>query len=150
MLRGPRRAGKSTEIVQAVGDLLGSGVPPRNIVHAAVDGWRAADLRALVTSASMTFLAGTSGPRYWFLDEITSVVGDWPNTIKNLRDNDVGFGEDTSTPPARRSLTGSQISPRVSSSGLATGSRGLRRGSPPRPSGTSPIPSSPAWQRSAG
>ncbi len=95
VLRGPRRAGKSTEIAQAVGDLLDSGVPPRNIVHAAVDGWRAADLRTLVMSASMTFLAGTNGPRYWFLDEITSVVGDWPNTIKNLRDNDVGFGEDT-------------------------------------------------------
>ena len=69
-------------------DLLQGGVPPRNIVHAAVDGWRASDLRTLVMSASTTFLAGTTGRRYWFLDEITSVLGDWPNTIKNLRDND--------------------------------------------------------------
>jgi predicted AAA+ superfamily ATPase len=95
VLRGPRRVGKSTEIKHAVRDLLAQGVPPRNIIHAAVDGWRAEDLRTLVTAASKTFLAGVSGPRYWFLDEITSVKGDWPSTIKNLRDNDTAFGADT-------------------------------------------------------
>jgi predicted AAA+ superfamily ATPase len=70
-------------------------VPPRNIVHAAVDGWRAADLQILVSSARTTFLAGVTGTRYWFIDEISSVIGDWPNTIKNLRDNNPDFAADT-------------------------------------------------------
>jgi predicted AAA+ superfamily ATPase len=95
VLRGPRRAGKSTEIKHAISDLLAGGTPPRNIVHAAVDGWRADDLRGLVTGASRSFLAGVAGRRWWFLDEITSVKGDWPSTIKNLRDNDPAFAEDT-------------------------------------------------------
>lgn len=94
-LRGPRRVGKSTEIKYAIADLIAAGVPPRNIVHAAVDGWRAADLRTLVNSARTTFLAGVSGTRYWFIDEISSVLGDWPNTIKNLRDNNADFAADT-------------------------------------------------------
>jgi predicted AAA+ superfamily ATPase len=95
VLRGPRRSGKSTEIKYAIADLLSAGVPPRNIVHAAVDGWRAADLRTLITGSTRTFLAGTTGPRYWFIDEISSVSGDWPNTIKSLRDNDPDFAADT-------------------------------------------------------
>jgi uncharacterized protein len=95
LLRGPRRAGKSTEIKYAIVDLIEAGVPPRNIVHAAVDGWRAADIRSMIMTAAETFLAGVSGTRYWFLDEISSVVGDWPNAIKNLRDNDPAFAEDT-------------------------------------------------------
>lgn len=60
-----------------------------------MDGWRAADLRTLVNSARTTFLAGVTGPRYWFIDEISSVTGDWPNTIKNLRDNNPDFAADT-------------------------------------------------------
>jgi uncharacterized protein len=95
VLRGPRRVGKSTEIKYAIADLIAGGVPPRNNIHAAVDGWRAADLRTLVTSARTTFLAGVTGTRYWFVDEISSVIGDWPNTIKNLRDNDPDFAADT-------------------------------------------------------
>lgn len=95
VLRGPRRVGKSTEIKYAIADLIASGVPPRNIVHAAVDGWRATDIRTLVTGARTTFLAGVTGPRYWFIDEITSVIGDWPNIIKNLRDNHPDFAVDT-------------------------------------------------------
>jgi predicted AAA+ superfamily ATPase len=104
VLRGPRRSGKSTEIKYAIADLLAAGVPPRNIVHAAVDGWRAVDIRTLITSSTQTFLAGTTGPRYWFIDEISSVSGDWPNTIKNLRDNDSDFAADTVV------LTGSSAS----------------------------------------
>jgi uncharacterized protein len=95
VLRGPRRVGKSTEIKYQIADLIACGVPQRNIVHATVDGWRSSDLRTLVTSARTTFLAGTSGPRYWFIDEISSVSGDWPNTIKALRDNNPDFAEDT-------------------------------------------------------
>lgn len=95
VLRGPRRAGKSTEIKYAIADLLDGGVDPRSIVHAAVDGWRADDLRRMIGTASTTFLTGTRGPRHWFIDEISSVTGDWPNTIKNLRDNDPAFSTDT-------------------------------------------------------
>jgi uncharacterized protein len=95
VLRGPRRAGKSTEVKYAIADLLATGVPPRNIIHATVDGWRAGDLRTLVTGAAATFLAGVTGMRYWFIDEISSVLGDWPVTIKNLRDTDSGFAADT-------------------------------------------------------
>src|SRR5262245_57441262 len=93
LLPGPRRAGTTTEVKYAIADLLAASVPPRNIIHAAVDGWRDIDIRTLVTSASKTFLAGTSGVRYWFLDEISSVSGDWPNVIKNLRDNDAAFAD---------------------------------------------------------
>lgn len=95
VLRGPRRAGKSTEVKYAIADLLAAGVPARNIVHAAVDGWRAADIRTLISGSTRTFLAGTTGTRYWFIDEISSVSGDWPNTIKSLRDNDPDFAADT-------------------------------------------------------
>jgi uncharacterized protein len=95
VLRGPRRAGKSTEVKYAIVDLLAAGVPPRNIIHAAVDGWRDVDLRTLVRSAGATFLAGVTGTRYWFIDEISSVSGDWPNAIKNLRDTDSEFAVDT-------------------------------------------------------
>lgn len=95
VLRGPRRVGKSTEIKYAIADLIASGVAPRNIIHAAVDGWRASDLRTLVTGARTTFLAGVTGPRYWFIDEVSSVIGDWPNMMKNLRDNHADFAEDT-------------------------------------------------------
>jgi uncharacterized protein len=95
ILRGPRRVGKSTEVKYAIADLLAAGVPRRNIVHAPVDGWRASDLRTLVHSARTTFLAGVTGTRYWFIDEISSVLGDWPNTIKNLRDNNPDFAADT-------------------------------------------------------
>lgn len=95
VLRGPRRVGKSTEIKYEIASLIAAGIPPRNIVHAAVDGWRATDLRTLINSARTTFLAGVNGRRYWFIDEISSVIGDWPNVIKNLRDNNPDFAEDT-------------------------------------------------------
>ncbi len=95
ILRGPRRVGKSTEIKYAIADLIAGGVPPRNIIHAAVDGWRSGDLRTLINSARTTFLAGVTGPRYWFIDEISSVIGDWPNVIKSLRDNNADFADDT-------------------------------------------------------
>lgn len=94
VLRGPRRSGKSTELKQAIAGLIAAGTDPRAIVHAPVDGWRAVDLRTMMGAVSTTFLADAP-VRYWFLDEITSVTGDWPNTIKNLRDNDPRFARDT-------------------------------------------------------
>jgi predicted AAA+ superfamily ATPase len=35
------------------------------------------------------------GPRFWFVDEISSVEGAWPQEIKWLRDNDPAFRTDT-------------------------------------------------------
>jgi hypothetical protein len=104
VLRGPRRAGKSTELKQAIAELIADGVPPRAIVHASVDGWSARDLHSLVLSTASTFLAGLSGRRYWFIDEITAVAGDWPATLKTLRDTDARFRDDTVV------LTGSSAS----------------------------------------
>lgn len=118
VLRGPRRVGKSTEIKYAIRALLARGVPPRNIIHASMEEWRAQDLRTLVSMASRPLIEGTEGVRYWFLDEVTSTRGDWPNAIKYLRDNDRRFGADTVV------LTGS------SAAGLADARKALagRRG----------------------
>ncbi len=95
LLRGPRRVGKSTEVKRAIADLLHTGISARRIVHVSVDGWQARDLRTLVSAARATFTATKTQDRYWFIDEITSVAGDWPNEIKWLRDNDAGFRTDT-------------------------------------------------------
>lgn len=95
LLRGPRRVGKSTEVRRAVANLLAGGVEPRRVLHLAVDGWSSRELVGLV-EASPTFLAPASdGIRYWFIDEITGVRGDWPSEIKWLRDNDSHFADDT-------------------------------------------------------
>ncbi len=95
VLRGPRRVGKSTEVKYAIQDLLDAGVPARSIIHASVEGWRAQDLRTMISSASQSFLAGVTGRRTWFLDEVTSISDGWPDVVKNLRDTDHRFAEDT-------------------------------------------------------
>ncbi len=92
VLRGPRRVGKSLELKRAVSQLIQRGVQPRAIVHFACDELDAGDLRRLVKAAREVLTRGLEGPRYWFLDEITSVSG-WPETIKWLRDN-TAFGDD--------------------------------------------------------
>jgi uncharacterized protein len=91
ILRGPRRAGKTVEIKRTISRLVDQGVDRRRIVHCACDGWRANWLGGLVSSAQQ--LVTGDGPRYWFLDEITGVSGDWPSQIKWLRDN-TSLGED--------------------------------------------------------
>jgi predicted AAA+ superfamily ATPase len=53
LLRGPRRVGKSVELKRFVHSTLESGVPPRTVIHAAVDGWRANDLRSWSKQASV-------------------------------------------------------------------------------------------------
>lgn len=87
ILRGPRRVGKSVELKRSIANLLRRGVEPRRVIHAAVEGWRDADLGGLVRVGREQVTRGLEGPRYWFIDEITGVVGDWPNRIKWLRDN---------------------------------------------------------------
>jgi hypothetical protein len=93
LLRGPRRVGKSVELKRTVQRLLADGVPPRTVIHAAVDGWRASDLTDLVQVGKRLAPAG-SAHRYWLIDEVSSVDG-WSAAVKNLRDNDPEFAEDT-------------------------------------------------------
>lgn len=92
VLRGPRRVGKSVEVKRTIGRLLDEGVEPRRILHCACDGLTAADLRRLVRVGRDQLTRQTDQPRYWFLDEITSVA-EWPQAVKWLRDN-TAFGED--------------------------------------------------------
>lgn len=92
VLRGPRRVGKSVEVKRAIERLLGDGIDPRRIIHCACDGLTAADLRRLVRVGRDQLTRQIEEPRYWFLDEITS-VSDWPQTVKWLRDN-TPFGQD--------------------------------------------------------
>lgn len=94
VLRGPRRVGKSTAIRRCIEDLVRDGVDPRRIVHVSVDGWRADDLLDLVRQGGRLLHDG-AGPRYWFIDEVSSVLGPWPERIKALRDTDARFGDDT-------------------------------------------------------
>jgi uncharacterized protein len=92
ILRGPRRVGKSVELKRAIAQLIRRGVEPRRIIHFACDELGRGDLQRLVKVSTDVLTRGLDGPRYWFLDEITSVQG-WPESIKWLRDNTT-FGAD--------------------------------------------------------
>ncbi|MGH3248908.1 MAG: AAA family ATPase [Trebonia sp.] len=99
LLRGPRRVGKTVSVKQAVQSLLASGVPPLAIVRFAADGWLASDLRTLVQNVALP--PAPEGPgRWWFIDGVTAVKGDWATQIKWLRDNDPTFSTATPSPPA--------------------------------------------------
>jgi uncharacterized protein len=90
-LRGPRRVGKSLELKRAIARLLARGVDPKLVFYCSCDGLSQQDLRRLVvTTHSVT--RTLTGPRYWFLDEVTAVAG-WSKTIKSLRDQDTTFRE---------------------------------------------------------
>lgn len=95
ILRGPRRVGKSTALKQFVSDELVDGRHPRTIVHGSVEGRSAQDVADIVRRAAAEFLGGRTGERIWLLDEITGVHGEWPATIKRLRDSHPSFAEDT-------------------------------------------------------
>jgi uncharacterized protein len=122
IVSGPRRVGKSVEVKRAISRLIDGGIDPRRIIHASCEGWLAPDLRALADRGRGIATRGVREPRFWFLDEITAVKGDWPNRIKWLRDNDP-FGEDCVV------LTGS------SAHGLAEATKALagRRGGASEP-----------------
>jgi predicted AAA+ superfamily ATPase len=92
VLRGPRRVGKSVETKRAIARLLNEGIEPRRIVHFACDELGRGDLQRLVNVGREVLTRGIDGPRFWFLDEITSVPG-WPEAVKWLRDN-TSFGGD--------------------------------------------------------
>lgn len=95
ILRGPRRAGKSTALKHFIRGRLESGHPPRQILHLSVEGRSSQDVTDIVHRAAETFLEGKPGQRIWILDEITGVEGDWPVAIKRLRDHNLDFSSDT-------------------------------------------------------
>jgi uncharacterized protein len=117
ILRGPRRVGKTVAVKQTIRRLLGEGVRPARIIRFAVDGWDAKELRTLVQNTTIPVLrAGES--RYWFIDEVSAVRGDWAQVLKWLRDNDEQFRRDTVV------LTGSNARALTEAAGVLAGRRG--------------------------
>lgn len=116
ILRGPRRVGKTVTVKDAIRQLISSGVPPRSIVHMAVDGLRSRDLGLLVDAADL--LMPGDAHRYWFFDEITGITDGWPERVKWLRDNDARFRMDTVV------LTGSSTANLLGATKALAGRRG--------------------------
>ena len=119
ILRGPRRVGKTVAVKGAIRELVAGGVPPRRIVHMAVDGLRSRDLGLLVDAADG--LMPGEGHRYWFIDEITGIADGWPERVKWLRDNDSRFRIDTVV------LTGSSAAGLTDATKALAGRRGDAR-----------------------
>ncbi|MGH3297789.1 MAG: AAA family ATPase [Trebonia sp.] len=117
LLRGPRRVGKTVSVKQAIHSLLVQGVPPLAIVRVAADGWAPHDLRTLVQNVPLP-PAPEGFTRWWFIDEVTAVTGDWATQIKWLRGNDPSFATATVV------LTGSNAESLTSAAGILAGRRG--------------------------
>lgn len=117
ILRGPRRVGKTVTVKESIQRLQDAGVPPRSIVHVAADGYRLGQIRTTVQNAQLPPLpAGQQ--RWWFVDEITKISGDWASEVKWLRDNDPGFNQATVV------LTGSDANELTKAAGDLAGRRG--------------------------
>lgn len=116
LLRGPRRVGKTVAVKQAIEGLLAAGTAPNAIVRVAADGWSANDLRTVVQNAALPPVP-MGQPRWWFLDEVTAVTGDWATQVKWLRDNDPDFAVATVV------LTGSSADKLTAASGVFAGRR---------------------------
>lgn len=96
ILRGPRRVGKSTALKQLVSrSLRREERQPRTILYLSVEGRSAQDVADIVRRGTKSFLAGEPGERLWLLDEVTGVHGEWPATVKRLRDDHLSFSRDT-------------------------------------------------------
>jgi predicted AAA+ superfamily ATPase len=117
ILRGPRRVGKTVAVKQTIRRLLDAGIRPARIVRVAVDGWEAKTLRTLVNNVTIPTLKDGE-TRFWFIDEISAVTGDWAQQIKWLRDNDAQFRIDTVV------LTGSNARALTEAAGTLAGRRG--------------------------
>lgn len=118
ILRGPRRVGKTVAVKQLVSHLISEGIPATAIVRVAVDGWAAKDLRTLTQNVALPASPLAGGARYWLIDEITAVKGDWATQLKWLRDNDAGFAASTVV------LTGSSATGLTEAAGVLAGRRG--------------------------
>lgn len=86
-------------------------------MRVAVDGWRSQDFRTLTQNAALPRVP-EGQPRYWLVDEITALTGDWPAQVKWLRDNDGSFRDATVV------LTGSNASGLTEAAGALAGRRG--------------------------
>lgn len=117
VLRGPRRVGKTVTVKQTIEDLLAKGVPPTAIVRVAADGWSANELRTVVSNIALPPVP-PGIQRYWFIDEVSAVSGEWAQQIKWLRDNDEGFASSTVV------LTGSDATSLTTATGVLAGRRG--------------------------
>jgi uncharacterized protein len=117
LLRGPRRVGKTVSVKQAIVSLLDRGIPPLAIVRVAADGWSASDLRTVVQNVALP-PAPDGVRRWWFIDEVTAVTGEWATQVKWLRDNDPSFAAATVV------LTGSNAEGLTSAAGTLAGRRG--------------------------
>lgn len=117
ILRGPRRVGKTVAIKQAIHALIEGGANPRAIVAASADGWSERDLRTLTQNTALPPVTSEEH-RWWFIDEITAIKGDWPAQVKWLRDNDTSFRSATVV------LTGSNARGLSEAVGLLAGRRG--------------------------
>jgi predicted AAA+ superfamily ATPase len=93
LLRGPRRVGKSVEIKKEISRLIIAGVDPRRIIHFACDTLTKNEFEKLLYVGRDISTQSVIEPRYWFLDEVTSISGNWSGVIKNCRDN-TKLGED--------------------------------------------------------
>ncbi len=94
VLRGPRRVGKTVAVKQRISRLIAGGVNPRSIIRVAADGWDDGDIRRLPQTRGLPRLA-EGEQRWWFIDEVSAVKGDWVAQMKWLRDNDPEFATDT-------------------------------------------------------
>jgi predicted AAA+ superfamily ATPase len=117
LLRGPRRVGKTVAIKQTIEKLLVAGTPPKSIVSLAVDDWDPDRLRTAVQRLPLAPLP-EGAHRWWFIDEVTAVDGDWASQIKWLRDNIGEFHDATVV------LTGSSAQELTKGSGILAGRRG--------------------------
>jgi uncharacterized protein len=87
ILRGPRRAGKTTLLKQTIARLCTEGVDPRRICYFAADALGTpTDLINLFQAARQLFPDVAGQPRFFFIDEITAVP-DWQRGMKWVRDN---------------------------------------------------------------
>ena len=117
ILRGPRRVEKTVAVKQTIRRLLAEGVRPTRIIRVAVDGWAAKALRTLARNSILPVLR-EGETRFWFLDEVLAVSGDWVQQLKWLWDNDEQFRRDTVV------LTGSNAWALTETGGVLTGRRG--------------------------
>jgi uncharacterized protein len=117
LLRGPRRVGKTVSVKQTISAVLAAGTPPLTVVRVAADGWTANELRTVVQNAALPPVP-PGRRRWWFIDEVTAVRGDWATQIEWLRDNDPDFASATVI------LTGSSASSLTAAAGVLAGRRG--------------------------
>jgi len=117
LVRGPRRVGKTVASKQKIAELTASGVSATAIVRIAADGWSADDLRTVIQNVPLPRIP-EGIRRWWFIDEVTGVTGDWVSTVKWLRDNFRPFAEATVV------LTGSNAAHLTAAIGQLAGRRG--------------------------